>query len=136
MVRVLPWGDTVSLVIDVVRAGRREIEGGRKMRELWTAFLARMVYWLTPKPHVPPPAPIIEAPEPPLMPGKCECGHIRCIHVGCKGRCMKSYSKSDEFPDGAICLCQVYIPKKDNPPDPGPVSPAPSVDELERMWQK
>jgi hypothetical protein len=35
-----------------------------------------------------------------------------------------------------LCACQVYIPKKDDPPDPQPESPDPSVDELEELFKK
>ena len=107
------------------------------MKQLWNALIARLVYGLTPKPPVPPeprPAPVIQAPEPPLKPGVCECEHIRCIHIGGKGQCTKGYPKSDEWPDGAICACEIFIPKKDDPPDPQPETPSPS--ELEELYRK
>lgn len=106
------------------------------MKELWKALIARLVYWLTPKPPLPPAPITVQAPEPSLKPGICECGHIRSIHVSGKGQCSKRYSKSDEWPNGAICACKIYIPKKDNPPDPQPETPSPEVDELEKLYSK
>jgi hypothetical protein len=105
------------------------------MKELWKALIARLVYWLTPKPPVPPPPVIVQAPEPPIMPGICECGHIRCLHVGGKGKCAKSYPPSDKWPTGAICACQMFI--KNNDDDDGEDEPeTPSPEELERLYQK
>lgn len=106
------------------------------MKALLDAFIARLTYWLTPKPPTlpAPPAPIVvQAPPPPLRPGICECSHIRSIHVEGKGVCTRGYPKSKEWPDGARCACQIFIPKKNDPGDDAPAPPTPSAEELERM---
>lgn len=105
------------------------------MRELWKAFISRMVYWLTPKPPAPP-APVIEqTPEPPLKPGKCECGHLRCSHVGGKGRCTMAWPPSEKWPTGSRCSCQTFILDKDDGDDEEePETPSPS--ELEELYKK
>jgi hypothetical protein len=104
------------------------------MKQLWNALIERLVYWLTPKPHIVSPAPIVQAPETPLKPGICECGHLRCTHIAGKGACTIHWPPNKEWPDGSMCACRVFIPKKNNPPDPQPESPSPSVDELEKMF--
>jgi hypothetical protein len=107
------------------------------MRELWNALIARLVYGLTPKPPVPPPAPIVQAPEPPLKSGVCMCSHQRCTHENGKGRCHGQFKPNTEHndTDGWLhCGCQIYIPKKDDPPDPQPETPSPS--ELEELYRK
>jgi hypothetical protein len=104
------------------------------MGELWKAFVARLVYLLTPKPPVPPPPVIVQAPEPPLTPGWCECGHIRSIHVAGRGKCTKGYPKSDEWPNGAICACKIFILDDDDDDEDEPETPTPS--ELERLYQR
>ncbi len=90
------------------------------MRELWKAFLARLVYLLTPHP--------IEA----LRPGQCECGHKRCCHRDGTGPCGVMPKQ------GWRCACDIFIPKKrndgDNPPTPEPTPK--DVIELERMFGK
>jgi hypothetical protein len=99
------------------------------MKDLWKALLARLVYWLTPKPPVPPPAPIVEVPEPPLTPGRCECGHLRCVHLFGKERCGMNWPPSEKWPTGSHCGCQVFIRKKND--DDGEVEPeTPSPAEL------
>ncbi len=103
------------------------------MRELWKALVARMIFWLTPKP----PAPVIvAAPETPMKPGKCECSHERCAHVGGKGRCVAEYPPDKVWLNGAICSCQIYIPSKDDDDDGEDDPETPSPAELERLWQK
>jgi hypothetical protein len=109
------------------------------MKALWNALIARMVYWLTPKPPVVLSAPIVQvqAPDPPLKPGVCQCSHQRCAHISGKGKCYAQYKphSKDNDTDGWLhCGCQIYIPKKDDPPDAQPETPAPSADELERMF--
>lgn len=106
------------------------------MSELWKAFVARVVYWLTPKPYVPPPAPIILAPEPPLKPGICECGHKRCHHIGGKGECVCALYGPDaahkEWWGG--CACRVFILDEDDDDEEEPETPSP--EELERMYSR
>jgi hypothetical protein len=106
------------------------------MKALWNALIARLVYWITPKPPVIDPAPIIkvQAPEPPLKPGICECEHDRCYHVGGKGKCTVEYPKDEEWPNGAICSCVVFILDDDNDDDNEPETPTPS--ELEKLYQR
>lgn len=102
------------------------------MKSLWGALIARLVYWITPKPYVAPPAPI---PEPPMKPGKCECGHLRSSHVGGKSACTLAWPPNEEWPTGSHCSCQVFIPYKDS--DGGEGEPeTPSPEELERLFQK
>lgn len=105
------------------------------MRELWQAFLARLVYWLTPKPHVPAPAPIVQAPEPPLTAGTCECDHGRCFHAGGKGKCGVGYEpKSEDNPSDrwTYCACQCFVLDDDDDRDGEPETPSPEA--LERMF--
>jgi hypothetical protein len=108
------------------------------MRELWKAFITRLVYMLTPKPHVPPPAPVVLAPEPPLKPGVCQCYHGRNAHADGKGRChgmFRPNSSYNDTNDWLGCSCQIYIPKRDDPSDQQPEYPTPSADELEKMFK-
>lgn len=42
---------------------------------------------------------------------------------------------SEKWPNGAECACQIFIRKKDDPGDDGPVPTDPSAEELERMLQ-
>jgi len=103
---------------------------GDIMKVLWNAFVARLTYWLTPKP----PAPVIvQAPEPPLKPGVCECEHDRCNHVGGKGKCTVAYPADLEWPDGAICSCEIYIRDDDNDDGDEPETPTPS--ELQKLYR-
>ena len=83
------------------------------MGELWKAFVASLVYLLTPKP--------------PLTPGKCECGHRRCDHKEGKRNCTVSTNP------GYVCACEIYIPKKDDSADDG-LTPSPA--DLERLYFK
>lgn len=92
------------------------------MKQLWNALIARLVYWLIPKPRVDPPAPI---PDPPLKPGTCECDHKRCHHVGGKGQCTVAYPVDKEWPNGAICACMIFILDKDNDNGDEPETPSP-----------
>jgi hypothetical protein len=108
------------------------LSGRGNLKQLWNALIARLVYWITPKPPVVLPAPI---PESPLKPGKCECGHLRCSHIGGKGKCTLAWPPSEKWLNGSICSCQVFIPKKDN--DNREEEPeTPSPEELERLYQK
>ena len=52
------------------------------MRDLWKAFVARIVYWLTPKP--------------PLTSEICQCEHWRCAHVRGEGHCVFEYPQEKE----------------------------------------
>ena len=89
------------------------------MKELWKALLARIVYWLTPKP--------------PLTSEICQCEHWRCAHVRGEGHCVFEYpQEKEDFL--TVCGCQVFIPKKRGPSDDLPEAPSPS--ELERLYQK
>ena len=108
------------------------------MGELWKAFIARLVHWLTPKLPVPPPVPIVQAPEPPLKPGRCECQHNRCAHIHGKGKCHAGFPPKSErngSEEWRYCVCQIFIPvDDDNDDEEEPETPSPS--ELERLWQK
>lgn len=85
------------------------------MKRLWSAFISRLVFWITPK-----------APAPPLTPGCCECGHIRSAHREGRHYCQASVGKP-----GYVCACDVYIPRNDG----GNVAvPTPSPEDLERMY--
>jgi len=101
--------------------------------DLWKAFVARLVYWITPKPPVHPAPVVVAAPEPPLKPGFCECGHLRCLHVGGKGKCVKNYPPSEKWPNGASCGCQIFI-LDDDDDEEEPETPSPS--ELEELYKK
>jgi hypothetical protein len=113
------------------------LASGDSMRELWKAFLARLVYWLTPKPVIPPTV-VVQAPEPPLKPGNCECDHMRCSHVEGKGKCTVMYAPKSEHNHSDVwtkCACNVYIPDDDDDDsDDDPETPSPS--ELERLYRK
>jgi hypothetical protein len=102
--------------------------------DLWKALVARLVYWLTPKPPVPPPPVIMQAPEPPLKPGICECEHERSTHVGGKGKCCAEYPPDKEWPRGAQCACQLFILNDDDDGDDDPETPSPA--ELEWLYQR
>lgn len=104
------------------------------MKQLWQTLIARLVYWLTPKPSVVPPAPIMQTPEPPLKAGICECTHLRCSHIEGRGRCSLVFEPSEKFPRGSFCSCQVFIPRKDNYGENEPETPSP--EELEKLYQK
>lgn len=98
------------------------------MRALWNAFIARLVWMITPKPK---PAPL---PAEVLKPGICECGHDRCIHVGGKGRCTAEHPSDKEWPRGAHCAFQLFILDDDDDDEGEPETPTPS--ELEKLYQK
>jgi hypothetical protein len=71
-----------------------------------------------------------------LKPGTCECDHMRCVHVGGTGRCTVGYPPDKEWPEGALCACQVFIlDDDDDSDDDTPEAPPddPDVAELERM---
>ena len=107
------------------------------MKELWKALVARLVYLITPKPPIPPAPIIVEAPELPLKPGTCECGHARCHHIGGKGKCgaawppKTTHNDSDEW---RYCACHIFILDDDDDGDNDPETPTPS--ELERLFSK
>lgn len=103
------------------------------MKLLWNAFIARLVYILTPTPMT---VPILNDPDAPLLPGKCECGHIRSSHVDGIGKCSVSYPISVEWPDGASCACRIFIRDEDNDDDDDGDPELPSPAELERMYQR
>lgn len=105
------------------------------MKELWKAFLARLIHMLTPKL----PAPIIvEAPEQPLKPGTCECSHARCAHRDGKGKCaagFKPHSDLNDTDGWLYCGCQCFIPKRDdNDGEDEPRTPSP--EELEKLYNR
>ena len=89
------------------------------MRDLWKAFVARVVYWMTPKP--------------PLTSEICQCEHWRCGHVKGEGYCVFEYPP-EELGRRTMCGCQVFIPKKDDGDHSDSEAPSPS--ELERLYQK
>jgi hypothetical protein len=91
------------------------------MNELWKAFVARLVYWLTP--------------NPPLKHGICVCDHKRNDHVGGKGHCVAEFPPDSEWPHGARCACQIFVLAKDDRGGNGS-SDTPSPAELERMFSK
>ncbi len=100
------------------------------MRELWRALAARLVYWMTPR---------VPAPDTPLTDGTCVCSHGRCAHKEGNGRCYGMFGPNTEHncsDQWLYCGCQIYIPKKDDPSDPPPETPDPSVDELEELFKK
>ena len=105
------------------------------MRELWRAFVARVVYWLTPKPPVPA---VVQVSEPPLAYGECVCSHGRNFHRDGKGSCSVALNE----PDGkhndfwGECACQVFILDEDDDDDPEPEPETPSPSELERLYQR
>lgn len=101
------------------------------MSELWKALVARMAYWLTPKPHL---SLVAQPEEPELRPGTCECTHERCAHVGGKGRCAAAFPADAEWPKGAVCACQMFIRDDDNNGENDPETPSPK--ELERLYLK
>ena len=104
------------------------------MRELWKAFIARLIYVLTPKPPAVPQATVVEVP---MKPGTCECSHDRCHHIGGKGHCAVGYEpNSEENNTGKwqYCACQIFIRDDDDDEDDEPETPTPS--ELERMYSK
>jgi hypothetical protein len=84
------------------------------MKELWQAFLARLIYWLTPKP-----AEVLTL-------GTCQCDHLRCCHVKGKYNCTAAV-------DDSVCACEVYIRKKGDGDDD---VPTPTPEQLERMFTK
>jgi hypothetical protein len=69
-----------------------------------------------------------------LKPGTCECSHLRSCHVDGKGRCKVGFPRSEEWPNGAVCACQVYIRDDDDDEDPEPDTPTPS--ELEQLYRR
>jgi hypothetical protein len=100
------------------------------MRELWTALVARLVYILTPR------GPQIAAPpQPPLKPGGCECGHLRCSHDEGRGRCRGSWPPDEKNKDWTGCSCVLYIYDPDEDDDDPDSAPCPSPEELERMYK-
>lgn len=73
------------------------------------------------------------SPEP-LTPGKCECGHARCNHIGGNGKCMAT---EPEWEAGDVCACQLYI--RDDDADDGDAEPEPTdpeVAELEKLVRR
>jgi len=107
------------------------------MKQLWNALIARLVYWLTPKPPVVPPAPIVKAPEPPLTPGICQCGHIRNCHIEGKWQCSVGYpanSEHNKTNSERRCACQIFILDDDEDEEEEPETPSP--EELEKLYQK
>lgn len=62
-----------------------------------------------------------------LKPGICECSHIRCAHIGGKGRCVVSLGV-------ARCACMIFI--RDEEEDDGggePLKPVPVDPELAEL---
>lgn len=104
------------------------------MNRIWEAFIARLTYWLTPKP-LPSPMPESPLPVPPevLKPGKCECEHLRCTHFNGNGPCSMKWPKSAKWPNGSMCACQKYIPKNNDNGDNWEM-PTPSPEELEKLY--
>lgn len=74
-------------------------------------------------------------PTPPLAPGECECGHIRCAHEKGRGRCVVYFD--GEYlgkPQRMKCGCQIFIlDDRDDDDDDPEDAPTPSPEELERM---
>jgi hypothetical protein len=105
------------------------------MHELWRALIARLVYWLTPKPPAPPAPVVVKALDPPLRNGTCVCTHGRNCHRDGKGSCSVAMHGPDDKHDGwwGVCACQVFILDDDDDEDE-PEAPTPS--ELERLYQK
>ena len=95
------------------------------MGELWKAFVARLVYLLTPKPVVPTEM---------LKPGICECEHDRCVHKNGRGKCCGHWPPDKETNYWTDCSCQLFIPEKDDDAADSPETPSPS--ELEKLWQR
>lgn len=93
------------------------------MKNLWKSLVARLTYWLIPKP------------DEILKPGDCECGHSRCYHKKGKGECMAGFPPDAETPYWTDCGCQVFILDDDD--DGGEDEPeTPSPEELEKLYQK
>jgi hypothetical protein len=44
-----------------------------------------------------------------LTPGLCECRHERSVHRHGKEECRVEYPQDAEWPNGAVCACQIYI---------------------------
>lgn len=68
-----------------------------------------------------------------LKPGRCECGHGRSVHVRGKGRCREEFPPDQEWPDGAACACQIYIPDDDDQGGDEDDGKTPSPDELKKL---
>jgi hypothetical protein len=74
-------------------------------------------------------------PEPELKPQICQCTHIRSVHEQGKSRCHAGYPVDDEWPHGAHCACQIFIPYKDPGDDEPPKPVDPSLDEIEKIYK-
>ena len=87
------------------------------MRDIWKAFK----YWII-SPLVPP------------APGNCECGHARCAHKRGRGACVAVIDEREGECVYIACACQIYIyGGDDNGGDDLIPTPAPGIDELERI---
>lgn len=93
------------------------------MKQIWEAFVARVVYLLTPRIRC----------EAPLFPGICGCGHKHCAHANGEGECRVYFPPSEGWMMGSKCACDVFI--LDNDDDGGDADPdTPTPSELEEIY--
>jgi hypothetical protein len=92
------------------------------MKHIWDAIIARIVYWIIPKP------------KEVLKPGICTCTHARHAHVNGKGRCVAEFPSKGSRPK-CYCACQIFI-LDDDDDDGGGLPDTPSPELLESWFAK
>jgi hypothetical protein len=78
-----------------------------------------------------------------LLPGECECSHLRCQHFDGDGACsayfwLDANGKPKPQEEQAVCGCKIYIKEIDDDDDDhgggdDVPTPTPTVDDLERL---
>lgn len=96
-----------------------------KWLELKQAIIARLIDWVTPS---------RSRPTPILLPGTCECDHIRSCHVRGEGKCMGEWPPDDKDDEWTECACQIYIRDDDDGEDEP--EPTPTPNQLEELYRQ